>query len=846
MHFAGRMRAARRTAAVRITAVLGLGVWLLWPCAAAAREKQAEKEASRKLPNVAEKVRGLVHRKGLLDLYLEPAAGKVWLALPPPQGPRGVTAELIYVEGLASGLGSNPVGLDRGQLNDSVLLEIRRLGNKVLLEQRNLGFRAQSDDEAERRAVVESFAGAVLWGGEIGALDGNGRSLVDLTSFLIRDAHRIAARVAEAGQGSFVLDPGRSAVDLESCLAFPDNLELEAVLTYAATAPAGPEVRATSPSPDAFTLVQHHSFVRLPEPGYQPRRGDPRIGMYGLRFLDYATPIDAPLRVKHIARFRLEKLDPAAERSAVREPIVLYVDRGAPEPVRSALVEGASWWAAAFEAAGFIDAYRVELLPADAHPLDVRYNVIQWVHRATRGWSYGTGISDPRTGEILKGHVNLGSLRVRHDRLLFEGLLGTEATGSGRSDDPVLLALARIRQLAAHEVGHALGLTHNFAASTYDGRASVMDYPAPLVEVTPAGELDVSRVYATGVGSWDLHTIRYAYAQFAPGVDEETGLEAIVREGLARGLLFLSDDDARPPEASDPRANLWDNGDDPIAALDTVLAVRRIALARFGERNVAVGRPLAELEEVLAPLYFHHRYQLEATAKLIGGLEYHFAVRGDGQSATRQVEGDRQRRALAAVLGVLDPEQLDLPDSLLALLPPRPYDWPRHPELFASSTLPAFDPLGAAATAADGVATLLLEPHRIARLEDFHRRDPGLPGAEEVVGGLIDRAFAARAATPRLAAIERAVERAVADRLLSLAGNPQLPPAVRAWDEWGLRRVLERLGSRAPADASARAHRDTLRGDVERFLDRRSLPAGVPAPAPPMPPGSPIGGWGEP
>ncbi len=428
--------------------------------------------------------------------------------------------------------------------------------------------------------------------------------------------------------------PDRSAVDVDAFLAFPDNLEFEAILTYSGDSP-GELVRGTAPTADLVTLVQHHSLIRLPDDGYTPRRFDPRAGSSPVVFADYAVPLDEPIETRWIVRHRLEKTDPAAERSRAVEPIVYYVDRGAPEPVRSALVEGASWWAEAFEAAGFIDGYRVEVLPEGVHPLDVRYNVIQWVHRSTRGWSYGGGVVDPRTGEMIKAHVSLGSLRVRHDRLLMEGLVGADATGSGGPNDPVQVALARIRQLSAHEVGHTLGFTHNFAASTYGGRASVMDYPAPLVEITETGELDLSNAYGIGVGEWDVYTVRYAYEQPMPGETEEELLESIVADGLERHLAFMSDADARPVGSAHPRAHLWDNGSRcrrrPRSRLRGA-PDRHGALRREQPR---AGQPLSRLVEVFSPLYLYHRYQLTAAVKLIGGVDYAYAVRGDGQGGCR-------------------------------------------------------------------------------------------------------------------------------------------------------------------------------------------------------------------
>ncbi|HEX3553673.1 MAG TPA: zinc-dependent metalloprotease [Thermoanaerobaculia bacterium] len=815
------------------------------PQAEDSRPVAAEAPAARAaLPGIAKLTAGLEKREGLLTFYADRQKGRIWLEVPPAREPRGEVASYIYQEGLVTGLGSNPVGLDRGQLGDTRIVTLRRVGGRVLLEQPNLNFRALTEDPAERQAVRESFATSVLWGGEIAALEPDGRSLVDFTSFLVRDAHDIAARMKVAKQGSWSLDDKRSAVDLEDCLAFPENLEFEVLLTYQSAEP-GPLVRETVPNAGSVTLVQHHSLVRLPDigdGGYKPRRFDPRAGYFGVEFMNYAAPLAEPLETRWLSRHRLEKVDPTAARSRVKKPLVYYVDNAAPEPVRSALIAGVSWWKEAFDKAGFVDAFEVKVLPKDAHPLDVRYNVVQWVHRSTRGWSYGGGVIDPRTGEILKGHVTLGSLRVRQDRLIFEGLAGVDKTGTGAPDDPVQLALARIRQLGAHEVGHSLGLSHNFAASTY-GRASVMDYPAPLVGITD-GRLDFSKVYAVGVGAWDLQAIRYGYSEFPPGTDETQALDAIVRDGLARGLVYLTDQDARPEGSASPLAHLWDNGADAAEGLKHALAVRRIALSHFGEHNIARGEPLSLLQEVLVPVYFHHRYELEAASKVVGGLQYTYALRGDGQPPSKPVDAGSQRRALAAILEVLSPETLDLPEPVIDLLLPRPSEYRSNEEMFTGLTSPAFDPLSAAATASDMAVRLLLRPERTARLVDFHRRDPALPGLEEVIRGLENKAFGASPKTPRLAEIRRSVQWVVVRRLIGLASDPQAAPGVRARVESELRSLHRKLAvadTAGAGDSAEAAQRTFLAGEIARYLDRRQDETGKRPEPPPPPPGQPIG-----
>jgi hypothetical protein len=793
------------------------------------------------LPSIAEKTAGCERVEGLLTTWIDRQKGRIWLEVPAP-GDRGLAAELLYVEGLLTGLGSNPVGLDRGQLGPARLVHLRRIGNRVLLEEVNLRFRALNADPAEERAVRQSFATSVMWAEQVAAVDADGRSLVDLTSWLVRDAHGVAARFRDLGQGTFQLDAKRSVVDIDAFLAFSDNLEFEAVLTFESTKP-GQLVRATAPSGEAVTLIQHQSLIRLPDDGYSPRRFDPRCASFPISFTDYAAPLDAPIITRWIVRHRLEKVDPSAERSRVREPIVYYVDRGAPEPVRSALVAGASWWADAFEAAGFVDAYRVELLPEGAHPLDVRYNVIQWVHRSTRGWSYGGGMIDPRTGEMIKGHVSLGSLRVRHDRLLMEGLVGIEQAGSGNANDPVQVALARIRQLSAHEVGHTLGFTHNFAASTYGGRASVMDYPAPLVELTPEGEIDLSNAYGVGVAEWDLYAVRYAYSQAVPGTDEDDLLAAIVREGIEQQLLFMADADARPLGSAHPLAHLWDNGADPVVALEHAFKVRQVAIERFGKGNIADGRPLSRLAEIFSPLYLYHRYQLTAAVKLVGGLDYTYAVKGDRQGSARPVDGSWQRRSLTAVLHGLDPAVLVISEQIIDFLLPTAFGLNRSREEMSSTAAPAFDSLGAAATAADLVVHALLSPERCSRLVDQHRRDPTLPSLEEMLQALLDTAFATTPVVPEQEEIRRVVQRVVLDRMVDRLTDPATPSWVRSRVESSLEDAHKLLEVQlALAGGPQRAHIVVLLDDIERFQKHREWRADVTWRAPDPPPGAPIGG----
>ena len=583
---------------------------------------------------ISEKTAGAQKLPGYFNLYWDAKQGKLWLEIDK------WNSDFLYQSGLSAGMGSNDIGLDRGQLGATRIVRFERSGPKVLLVQENLDYRAVSEDPAERRAVHDSFAESVLAGFTVAAEEKD-HALVDATEFFLRDAHDIPATLKRTKQGSYRLDPARCAVYMPLTKNFPMNTEVEAMLTFSGDDP-GPWVKQVTPSPDSITVREHHSFVQLPAPGYKTRVYDPRSSFFGISYFDYATPVSEPIVKRFISRHRLEKKDPTAAVSEPVQPIIYYLDRGAPEPIRSALLEGARWWNQAFEAAGYKNAFRVELMPEDADPMDLRYNVIQWVHRATRGWSYGAGVIDPRTGEIIKGHVTLGSLRVRQDYLIAEGLLAPYEQGKPVSPKMLEMALARLRQLAAHEVGHTLGLQHNYSASTVN-RSSVMDYPPPVVTLGADGIPDVSNAYATGIGDWDKVSIAFGYQDFAPGVDEHAELNKIISSALARGLRYLTDQDARPPGSSSSLAHLWDSGSNAVDELNRLMQVRAAALRRFGENNIREGAPLSTIEDALVPVYMLHRYQVEAASKLVGGMDYTFALRGDGQTA----DADCSRRRAA-------------------------------------------------------------------------------------------------------------------------------------------------------------------------------------------------------
>lgn len=684
--------------------------------------------------------------------------------------------EFLYVNSLSQGIGSNDIGLDRGQLGNTRVVYFRRAGNKLLLIQPNLTYRAGTDNALEKASVDQAFARSVLYGFPIKE-SSDSSHLIDLTPFLMQDAHGVSQRLKEKKQGSYSLDKSRSSIALERTRGFPMNSEFDVLLTFKGRA-TGSEIRSVTPSPSAVSVHQHHSFIELPDAGYQSRVFDPRSGCYPFDYYDYASPVEEPLLKRFIRRHRLQKKDPNAVISEAVEPIVYYLDNGTPEPVKSALLEGGRWWNQAFEAIGYKDAFQLRMLPDDADPLDIRYNVIQWVHRSTRGWSYGMSVTDPRTGEIIKGHVSLGSLRIRQDFMIAQALMNRPYAERDDNHGPMLeLALARIRQLSAHEIGHTLGFTHNFAASTV-GRSSVMDYPHPRIRLTD-GEIDLSGAYDTDIGEWDRITVAYAYSDFPDGTDEEAALEGILKSAWDSGLRFVSDSDARAPGGAHLHAHLWDNGSDPVTELRQVLAVREKGVSQFSEYNLPSGRSSSELEDVFVPLYFFHRYQTEAATKLIGGLDYRYTLTGDGQKGVERVDLETQLKALSAVLATLDPAVLVIPEKQRRLFGPRTFGSARSRESFPSRMGVAFDPLAAAETAAEFTLSYLLHPERANRLIEQEAEVPSLYGLDTVLEALVEHSMDERVNDSYRKEIQKLVRYRVLDHMMRLGAQSDVYPQVR-------------------------------------------------------------------
>jgi hypothetical protein len=783
-----------------------------------------------KLPSIAEKTSALQKLDGFFPLYWDVAAGILYLEIP------RLDTEVLYVTGLGSGMGSNDIGLDRGLLVDTRIVIFERIGTKVLMTQPNYDYRAITTDANERRAVEDAFAKSVIWGFTAVA-ETAGRVLVDTTEFLMRDATNI---IGSLRPGTYRFERSRSAVFMENTKSFPKNTEIEVTSTFVTdNAGAGPgtfggRIQDVTPSPDAMTVRQHHSLMELPDANYKPRLFDPRAGFFNVSYLDFSAPFGADTRTRFIARHRLEKRDPNAPVSDPVKPIVYYVDRGTPEPIRSALITGASWWNQAFEAAGFRNAFRVEVMPEGVDPMDARYNAINWVHRSTRGWSYGSSIIDPRTGEIIKGHVSLGSLRAQQDYLIGEGLLSPYKTGEEHPQILTEMVLARLRQLSAHEVGHTLGLQHNYYDSTL-GRISVMDYPHPLITLRSDGSLDFTNAYGSGIGEWDKLAIRYGYGQY-PASSEKQALQGILDEGWNRDLRFLTNQDTD----LNPRVDQWNNGTDVAAELHRIMDIRRSALSRLGEETIQKDWPMALIEDALVPAYLHHRYAVEAAASAVAGQNYIYALRGDGKPPVEWVPAATQKAALDALIRTLRPSELVFSKSLLAKIPPRPSGFGRTRELFPRTTGMAFDPITPAAVAADITVGFLLANERAARMVAQKAVDPSLPGLENVIDLLVASTFDARTTNSYEAEVNRAVQQVVVKRIIDLADTSPMPQ-VRAIARQKLKQLQARvLRAPAPLTSAEIAGREALADDIKAFLNRPVEPGRRPAPIG-TPPGAPIG-----
>jgi hypothetical protein len=778
--------------------------------------------------SIAARTTGMERRAGFIPLYLDDRQGKLLLEI--PRDSMRVLAFFLQ----STGLGSNPIGIDRGANGPDQVARFDRNGDRVLVVFENWNYRGESSrNPGLATTVAESFPASTVAALPLLAVE-DGKLLVDATDFVYRDWLDIAGTLARSNEGSYAMARDRSSIDRAFTKGFPENTEIDVALTFASQGRPGGTVSSIVPDGRAFTLRQHISLVQLPDAGYRPRILDPRVGFFGITFKDYAQPIQGSLEQRWISRHRLERVNPNDANSPFRKPITYYIDPGIPEPLRTATVEGARFWEEAFNRAGLRGGFRVEMLPPGADPMDARYNAVMWVNRNERGWSFGGSQGDPRTGQIVKGVAHMDSHRNRTDYNIYAALVGAAPAAADTA-----FVLARIRQVTAHEIGHTLGMAHNYIASTYE-RASVMDYPAPRVRLNPARQIDLSAAYDRGPGAYDVWAVHWAYGIF-PAATERDSLDAIVREGLRKGFLFLSDNDARPDFASDPRVNLWDDAATELEFLEHQTDVRRVAINRFGIGNLRPGEPVSLLQERFAPLYFFHRFAINSATKAIGGLEYSNALAGDGQQASRSVSPARQRQALASLVAALQPSELAIPDTVLTLLAPRPFSYQGSVELFGTRTRPAFDELGAARTLAQMIVDGILQRERAARLVQQASYGERPLTLAETIDALVDGTWGGRApASPKLAALKRVGQRAVVERLLTLAADSNAGPEVRAIAELRIAELVPRARAQARSGSvDQRAHFGAIAGDLTRWIERRELPA--PSPALRPPPGDPFG-----
>jgi hypothetical protein len=834
---------------------------LLLPAATLAAQTPApDARPAAELPSLAKKTTGMKNMPGFVPLHWDAKTGRLFLEL--HLDASGHSPELLYTNTLSYGTGSNDLGLDRGKTGRGSVIHFERIGPKVLMVEQNEEFRSSSKDPHETLAVTQSFPTSILQGFTVAAEDDND-VLIDATDLFLHDTYGIAELLTRQKQGSYKVDATRSAIDLTETRTFPENSEVEAVLTYGTDAPPmGHWVRDTSPDPHSLTVHVRTSFVQLPplDGTFVPRMYNPRAGYFDFSYRDYLVPLGDDMTQRFIERHRLIKRDPNCTKSCVPlKPIQYYVDNSAPEPIRTALLTGARWWDTAYQAAGWAPgSFKVDILPADADPMDVRYNIIQWVHRYTRGWSYGATVTDPRTGEILKGNVTLGSLRGRQDYMIAEALTAPYANGKTPSPDPALeLVLQRIRQLSAHETGHTIGLAHNFAASTYaqndhNETMSVMEYPHPWITLDKSGKIDISRAYPAGIGLWDKVSINYGYREFDKSgkpAEDPAALNRILTDADKAGLIFLTDQDARPFSSASPIDHLWDNGADPTTELLRVLAVRDAAIKQFGENNIKPGVPMAQLADVLVPLYLFHRYQTEAAIKIIGGVDYRYNLRGDGQPGPVLVGLKQQDAALDAVLKTLAPETLTLPESILKLLPPMPPGYARNQESFPSETGATFDPIATAEAAADLTLQVLFDPARASRLLQFHMRDTADGSKGPSLRVMMEKVSKTTAERPESghsisSEVERAVEFRGLEWMLGLAVNPAASSQARAIARYHVEDLLKQWTTQpAPTDSAEAIHRTAMIDRINQF--NKDPEKFVPAKPIDAPPGMPIGDDGD-
>jgi hypothetical protein len=801
---------------------------------------------------IAERTAGLQRTDGYLPFYWDNARGRVLLEIP------AFDADVLYYVSAASGGGSVEMSFDRGIMGSSVI-HFQRSGPRVLVVQQNLDYRAPGGHAALVENIRDSFPSSVIAALPVEADEG-GRVLADATPLFMRDAGNVVGGLRRANQGAFRLDLARSGFYPARMKAFPDNTEIETVMTFAADQP-GQLVANVTPDPQSFTLRIHHSFLRAPT-GYTPRRADPRIGVSAVNFRDYAKPFNESTEVEWVTRWRLEKKTPGAAMSEPVKPIVFYLDPAIPEPVRTAMRNGALWWNKSYEAAGFRNAVQVRDPEPGMDPMDIRYAWILWINRDERGFSSGGTYRDPRTGEILGSKTRMDSHRIRTIGNYFESYTPTTGGGDGAAANDEcgavlhvpeeVLALAAqpgagmpqaqrdmvlLRQslLTAHELGHVMGFGHNFASSVND-RASVMEYPTPRVKVA-GGRLDLSEAFERSTGLYDDFMTRYAYTEF-PADKERPGLDAIIAEMRAKNILYVP--------STDPRWVWYDDRATPGEYLRETTAARKIMLAQYGPAILQAGEPVGALRDMrLWMTYLHHRWAIESGIGYIGGMYHNIVVKGETLPATEIVPAALQREVLGLLMETLEPANLAIPETLLTQLTPAPG---ANLEDLAEDY--AFDHLRAARILSAMVLEPLLTPARAARLVAFADRQANALSLPEVVEAVLARSWRAGAdAEARHKSLRRVVQRTTLDALMMLGAHADTSPEVRGYVLDQIARLGESLRARKDEHPITEGHYRQAERDIARYLANPAANApksalswgGRPRSRYPLPPGPPLG-----
>ena len=734
--------------------------------------------------------------------------------------------DFMHQSVLATGGGNPNLGLDRGQVGGSAIVRLERRGKRVLMTRDNWSVRALGASDATARAATEAFPTSVVASFPIES-EANGVIVVDATSFFLSDTYGIAEGIRRAQGGNARVDANRSWIEASRTKAFPINTEIHAVLTFAIDNP-GAVLRRAAPDPSAPTFELHHSLVELPSAeGFRPREADARSGLFGTSFQDFAQGFDGTYRGGYANRWRLVPKDPAAylrgELTEPVKPVVYYLDPGIPEPYRTAFLQGGNWWGTVFEGAGWKNGFQVKELPAGVDPMDARYNLVYWVHRSGPGPSVGPSFSDPRTGEIVRTVVRMDAWRSLVDYNIYAGLLPA-AGPNGLNVTAEEFAMMRRRQHVAHEIGHTIGFAHNYIAHTSD-RASVMDYPFPLITVDARGTLDLSKAWRPMAGGWDSLAVRYGYTWYPDAASEAEGLQKIVQEGIRRGLRFMGDQDA-DATGSIPEVTRWVEGKTSFDAVERTSAVRRVAIDKFNETAIKPGEPMYLLSMRFAHVYLHHRYSLEGLVKNVGGLDYRYAYRGDGQVPTTIVPAAQQRRALAMALDALEPAALAVPERVQAMIPPTPPGEDPQFEWIASAGGSAFDEISLAGGLATEVIEGLMHRERLARVVLFRARDGQNPSLDEVLQAVVDRTWGAPVSeNMHVQSLRRVVQRVVLNTLLDRAGDKDALPDVRAVAAMHLEQLDQRIAGMTGGSPADRALRSSARREIERALDGEDDPA---------------------